>query len=1189
MRIKRFLSLFICVLMITAIFGVTTTAGADTAWDGTTQDTSWYTGNTSAAYYTISTGAQLAGLAKLTNEGNDFTGKTIILTQDIDLGDHDWTPIGNTVLESGDAHTYPFNGTFEGGGFDITGLVIGTNASPNTTMAGTGLFGLTDVSTIIKNISVDIKIFSTYLDLTNKTEFSGGGIVGNNNGIIINCHASGTITGSQGCSGGIAGRMGGGAIYNCYSSATVTGFLAGGITGWGWDGSIINCYATGVIAGSGSAGGLIGYVYVTHVTNGYWNSSATPIGYNGSGMMHNVIGLINTQMQGIVPVSITYYNSSINTSSTVTGYNLLDALNGGRSAIPAFTDGTPANSWGGDMGAYPTLISSAITLPASADIGSVTGTAKIAASVLYAGDHLAYTLGDTLDWPDKGEAITGTSYTSGANISAAAGQYLCLYELDASNKAVAFYWIKLTANDIRRDIDLPGSGTSADPFIVSSLTDLQKLRTMINDNGKTYSGKVINLTSNIDLSGVANWTPIGNDTNIFYGTFDGKGYAIRNMTITNCSSNDALFGGIEDGAIKNLSVENVNINTDARYNAAAIVGYGYDASIINCRATGSITASANDVTVGGITGYLNGGSIFNCVSTVAITATGSNCCAGGIAGGFEDASVKNCYATPDINAGNGSYGGGFTGYSQNSNIINCYARGDVTGGTYAGGLVGSTQGKNHMANCYATGNVTAAKSGGLAGGLDGNSDGGSDTDTIEASYWNSTSTQTVNGTVQDAKAVGATNKSDIQITVIGKSLADMKTADLAGYLNNNITSLSIPNAVAWKQAAGINNSLPYLTGIGSVPAISASVSAGTVIGATKITAAASSGNSLKYVVSSSSLGTPVIPDTLGVVAPAAKAYTSGANISGVAAGKYIGLYEVNAGGTIQRFKLITLTSANVKTLMAPGSFKAVPVSYNSIKLTWSAATGAAGYEISRATASTGAYSVVGTPTATNFTNTNLTMGSTYYYKARSYVLESGKKVYSAYTSVISIKAAVPAPGSVKAASASYNSVKITWAATSGATGYEVWRADTSGGTYKLIKAVTALNYTNTSLTTGKTYYYKVKAYRKAGTAKVYGSYSSAVSAKPVPAVPGSFKAAKASASSIKLSWSSVSGANGYMIYRATSSAGKYTLIKTLTSKTYTDTKLTKNKTYYYKVCAYKTVSGKKICGLFTAIKSAKPY
>ncbi|MHB1454068.1 MAG: fibronectin type III domain-containing protein, partial [Saccharofermentanales bacterium] len=166
-----------------------------------------------------------------------------------------------------------------------------------------------------------------------------------------------------------------------------------------------------------------------------------------------------------------------------------------------------------------------------------------------------------------------------------------------------------------------------------------------------------------------------------------------------------------------------------------------------------------------------------------------------------------------------------------------------------------------------------------------------------------------------------------------------------------------------------------------------------------------------------------------------------------------------------------------------------------------------------------------------------------------------------------------------------------WTAVSGASGYSIYRATSSAGTYTLvttIAAATAPTYTNTSLATGTTYYYKVNAYRLVGTTKVYGSQAAAVSAKPIPATVGTITAARYSATSIKISWPAVSGASGYELFRSTSSAGTYTLIRTQTALYYTNTGLKTGTTYYYKVRAYRLVGTTKVYGGYSGIKYAKP-
>ena len=70
-----------------------------------------------------------------------------------------------------------------------------------------------------------------------------------------------------------------------------------------------------------------------------------------------------------------------------------------------------------------------------------------------------------------------------------------------------------------------------------------------------------------------------------------------------------------------------------------------------------------------------------------------------------------------------------------------------------------------------------------------------------------------------------------------------------------------------------------------------------------------------------------------------------------------------------------------------------------------------------------------------------------------------------------------------------------------------------------------LNYTNTGLTTGKTYYYKVRAYRTVNGKRIYGQFSEIVSAKPIPATPVVTLTSKSKKVTVK--WSKVTGASGY--------------------------------------------------------------
>ncbi|WP_066248914.1 S8 family serine peptidase [Neobacillus drentensis] len=178
-----------------------------------------------------------------------------------------------------------------------------------------------------------------------------------------------------------------------------------------------------------------------------------------------------------------------------------------------------------------------------------------------------------------------------------------------------------------------------------------------------------------------------------------------------------------------------------------------------------------------------------------------------------------------------------------------------------------------------------------------------------------------------------------------------------------------------------------------------------------------------------------------------------------------------------------------------------------------------------------------------------------------------------------------APTSVKAASAGYNKVTVSWDKVTGATGYDIYRSASKTGIYSKAVTVSGSSYSNSSLTTGQTYYYKVVAYSTVEGKKLSSPYSSIVSAKPALSTPTGVKAEKASKTSIRVTWSKVSGASGYELYRATSKTGGYTKVKTTSSTSYTNSKLTKGKTYYYKVRTYRTVNGKKVYSSYSSIVS----
>lgn len=283
------------------------------AWDGSV-DTSWY--NTTDTSFAISAPAQLAGLAAIVNGTADgfsqdsFTGKTVALTANIDLGglqktddtwdtsSVQWTAIGGGVAGSA------FNGTFNGGGHVVSNLYIyrqpadwGSDNSGNNV----GLFGIVDPVGNVKNLGV------TGYVVGNR---SVGGLVGKNHGSIENCFNAAAVSGAQSKGvGGVAGAnwtAGTVAIINCYNIGTVTTTystgLAGGMAGDN-ENLISGCYNAGQINATqpaGWAGGIAGNLKggSPTVSDCYYNSDLNSKGIGGgSGTVNNVAGKTTAEMK----------------------------------------------------------------------------------------------------------------------------------------------------------------------------------------------------------------------------------------------------------------------------------------------------------------------------------------------------------------------------------------------------------------------------------------------------------------------------------------------------------------------------------------------------------------------------------------------------------------------------------------------------------------------------------------------------------------------------------------------------------------------------------------------------------------------------------------------------------------------------------------------------------------------------
>lgn len=173
--------------------------------------------------------------------------------------------------------------------------------------------------------------------------------------------------------------------------------------------------------------------------------------------------------------------------------------------------------------------------------------------------------------------------------------------------------------------------------------------------------------------------------------------------------------------------------------------------------------------------------------------------------------------------------------------------------------------------------------------------------------------------------------------------------------------------------------------------------------------------------------------------------------------------------------------------------------YAKIKISWNKVESADKYEVYRATSKNGKYSRISTTSKTSLTDTkSIKTGKTYYYKVRAAVSTSEGTAYSDYSKVKYAKPVLAKVTGVKA-KAGKKAVTVSWSKTAGANGYTVYRCDPKSSKYKAVKTIKSsktIKWTNSKLKKGKTYKYKVKAYRTVDGKKVYStSYSKVVSAK----------------------------------------------------------------------------------------------
>ncbi len=345
-----------------------------------------------------------------------------------------------------------------------------------------------------------------------------------------------------------------------------------------------------------------------------------------------------------------------------------------------------------------------------------------------------------------------------------------------------------------------GAGTEADPYIISTASELNQVRLFLNDPN-VYFRQAANINLNIaPYNTGAGWDPIGSETqtgneageNRFRGTYDGNGYVIKNLFINRPTQNNVgLFGVIGlSGVIKNTNIRGVNV-TGAR-GTGSLAGRIRGLSI----ETRVELSSAEDGTV---TGHAATGGLVGANNSFKDTP-----------GGEERPYIRQSYANIDIfhqfhdqsteggdDGGDLSKFGGLVGCNQKGVAEDSYARGDVIIVNNSnedlervGGLAGCADIRGLISRSYSTGLVQVTNNGSgsvsAVGGLVGNLPGpGANAGDSVDSYWD---TETSGTTI----SAGGT----------GLNTSQMKTqSSFSGWDFSNI----------WDINSSVNDGYPFLS------------------------------------------------------------------------------------------------------------------------------------------------------------------------------------------------------------------------------------------------------------------------------------------------------------------------------------------------------------------------------------------
>jgi len=271
-------------------------------------------------------------------------------------------------------------------------------------------------------------------------------------------------------------------------------------------------------------------------------------------------------------------------------------------------------------------------------------------------------------------------------------------------------------------------------------------------------------------------------------------------------------------------------------------------------------------------------------------------------------------------------------------------------------------------------------------------------------------------------------------------------------------------------------------------------------------------------------------------------------------------YKICAAGSSTN---IGVHSAPVSVNMSPSNLHVSSNTTVSITLNWNNFNSASGYNIYNSISENGDFTKLNTEiiTASTFIDINLSPDTTYFYKISAVIGE----FETLQSNPIPASTLSPIPVNFRQSDCSTINICLAWNKVNGSSGYNIYRSDTSTGIYTKVNTIVIneLIFNDASVLPDATYYYKISTINN----DIESEYSTYISISTLSSIPVNLRSISSTTILLNLAWNEIKGASGYNLYRSNTLDGIYLKVNEhiLTNSTYSDTNVTPDTTYFYKV------------------------